>query len=615
MSRMLPPQLANDAAWKLRFRAPQLLAVHIAEADPTRTLAAANASNDPTFQLYSIDLATGETRPLTAEPDGQAQGHLWPDGRWACYLLDEDGSEVGHYVRVPFEGGPAQDLTPDLPAYSSFDRATSRDGRVFGFVAGDPQGSVVYAVGLGTDGSVGAAREVWHTDRLVFGITLSADGSVVVVAANERSEHLDFNLVAVDVASGERLGDLWDGEGTSVEPVRCSPVVGDLRTLAVSNRSGELRPLLWDPRTGERVDVDVDGLTGEVRPLDWSADGERIVLLRSERAEQQLFVARPAEGSVVALADRGGSFGVDGSARFGADGAVLALWQSSTHAPQLVELGEDGGVRTVLPPAEVPAGRPFRSVVFPSSDGTQVQMWVAVPDGDGPFPLILETHGGPQEAMLDLFWPLGQIWLDHGFAFCSVNYRGSTGFGREFERAIWGDLGHREVQDMVAARELLVQEGIADPERVLLTGWSYGGYLTLMALGAAPEHWAGGMAGIAIAGWTGMYEDSSDVLREYLRGIMGGTPDEVPERYRASSPVTYLQQVRAPVLIVQGRNDSRCPAGQIERYEVRAKELGKEVEVLWFDSGHAGWTDTEATIGHLEEMLRFAFRVLEGGPE
>ncbi len=164
---------------------------------------------------------------------------------------------------------------------------------------------------------------------------------------------------------------------------------------------------------------------------------------------------------------------------------------------------------------------------------------------------------------------------------------------------------------MVAGRNWLVEQGIADPDSILLTGWSYGGYLTLMGLGKRPELWAGGMAGIAIADWTIQYEDTADTLRGYQVALLGGTPQEKPDVYAASSPITYADRVRAPVLIVQGRNDTRTPARPIEMYEQKLREQGKQVEVHWFDAGHVGsFTRAELAIEHHEIMLRFAYRVL-----
>ena len=164
---------------------------------------------------------------------------------------------------------------------------------------------------------------------------------------------------------------------------------------------------------------------------------------------------------------------------------------------------------------------------------------------------------------------------------------------------------------MVAARDWLVEKGIARPYHVLLTGWSYGGYLTLLALGKRPNLWAGGMAGVAVADWAMMYEDTPDTLKGFIVAFLGGKPEEKPEKYVASSPITYVENVKAPVLIIQGRNDTRCPSRQVEVYEKRMKSLGKSIEIHWFDSGHIGpRIQNEQYIKYQEMMLHFAYRVL-----
>jgi dipeptidyl aminopeptidase/acylaminoacyl peptidase len=145
---------------------------------------------------------------------------------------------------------------------------------------------------------------------------------------------------------------------------------------------------------------------------------------------------------------------------------------------------------------------------------------------------------------------------------------------------------------MVAARELLVRDGIADPARVVPSGGSYGGYLTLLALGRRPDLWAAGVALVAIADWRLLYEDGES-LRDYQRALFEGTPDEKPEITAEASPVSYVGDLRAPLLIIQGRNDARCPARQMEDYVARARRLGKALEIDWFEAGHGhGATDT-----------------------
>jgi dipeptidyl aminopeptidase/acylaminoacyl peptidase len=220
---------------------------------------------------------------------------------------------------------------------------------------------------------------------------------------------------------------------------------------------------------------------------------------------------------------------------------------------------------------------------------------------------VIETHGGPTWVQQDSFNPGAQAWLDHGFAYMNVNYHGSTTFGREFEQSIWHRPGFLETDDLAAGRAYMVSLGIARPELVFLTGGSYGGFLTLMAIGRQPDLWAGGMAIAPITDWESMYEDCSDSLRGFPRSILGGTPSEQPERYRRSSPITYAEHVRAPVLILQGRNDTRTPARPVAEYQKRLEALGKPIAVHWYDEGHLGALgNPEFFIGFQEEMLRFA---------
>lgn len=212
--------------------------------------------------------------------------------------------------------------------------------------------------------------------------------------------------------------------------------------------------------------------------------------------------------------------------------------------------------------------------------------------------------------MIEYYFPECQTWLDHGFAFLSINFHGSTTFGKAFEKSILGQLGELELQDMEAGYRWLVESGVARPDAVFLTGASYGGYLTLLALGRWPALWAGGMAEIAIADWTILYEDESDALRGYQRVLFGGTPEEKPEAHARSSPMTYAEDIQAPVLVIQGSNDTRCPARQMRVYEEKLRTLGKEIHVHWYEAGH-GARVQEQQVEHQELKLRFAYQHLD----
>lgn len=604
-------QLDENALWKERFRAPRVVWTQIAPANPTRGLV--NTTTTGKYQLYAWDVFSGTLRQLTYKPAGILFGALSGDGRYVYYLDDEQGSEVGHFVRIPFENGTAQDLTPGLPPYSSFTFASSGSGSHFGFMAADAEGFHIYSLETRANNDVGALRQLFHSRKLALGPTYSYEGDIAVVATTDRAATQHYNLLAFDTVSGAQIAELWDGSGTSLEPLGFPPQTGDLRLAGTTNRSGVKRPLIWNPRTGERTDLDFPGLAGEVSPLDWSRDGRRLLLCQFNQAVQQLYSYDLATQTLTQLNHPGGTYGfwAGPGNYFGPEGEIFAQWEDATHPSQLIALDGHSGEkkRTVLAAGAALPGHAWKSITFPSSDGQMIQGWLGLPEGAGPFPTILHTHGGPESVMTERHLPDSQGWMDHGFAFLTINYRGSITFGREFQEKIWGDVGHWEMEDLAAAHHWLVKEGISQPDAIFLTGGSYGGYNTLMGLGKWPDLWAGGMGLVVVADWAMMYEDSADTLKGYQVALFGGTPQEKPEEYRRSSPISYAENVKAPVLIIQGSNDTRTPARPAEAYEQKLKALGKSVEVHWFEAGHLG-AGVEQDIQHFEIMLRFVYRVL-----
>lgn len=267
-------QVEADAPWKQRFRVPTVLWTQLAAAAPTRGLAASNQSG--VYQLYAWDVPSGGLTQLTHRPEGQVFGVLSPDGRFIYYLDDKLGNEIGHLARMSFEGGELQDITPNLSPYSVAGLGSSLDAKMLLLIAAGSDGFRVYAID--NSGEIpGTPKEIYHSTALTFAPTLSGNGSMAVIMSSERAAKPQFSLLAFDTANGEKIAELWDGPETSLEIVRFSRLPGDSRLLAMTDRSGFNRPLIWDVRTGKRTDLPLGDLEGDIRAADWSADGKKIV--------------------------------------------------------------------------------------------------------------------------------------------------------------------------------------------------------------------------------------------------------------------------------------------------------------------------------------------------
>ncbi|MFD8640898.1 prolyl oligopeptidase family serine peptidase [Streptomyces zaomyceticus] len=562
--------------WEQRFRAPRVSLPEWAEEAPDRSLFVSNATG--TYELYAWDRSSGGQRQVTDRPNGTTDGTLSPDGAWIWWFADTDGDEFGVWMRQPFGGGADEPAVPGLDASYPAGLAIGRDGTLVVGRSTDEDGSTIHLVRPGA----GAPVEIYrHRESAGVG-DLSHDGALIAVEHTEHGDAMHSALRVLRASDASVLAELDDTKGGTEElglaVLGFAPVTGDTRLLVGHQRRGRWEPMLWDVAAGTETDLALD-LPGDVS-AEWYPDGSGLLVVHSFEARSELWRYEIATGALVRVETPAGSVS---SATARPDGSVEYLWSSAAEPP--VVRSTAGGVVLDPPGPKAPPSVPVEDV-WVEGPGGRVHALVQRPAGQGPFPTVFEVHGGPTWHDSDAFASGPAAWVDHGYAVVRVNYRGSTGYGREWTDALKHRVGLIELEDIEAVRVWAVDSGLADPARLVLSGGSWGGYLTLLGLGTQPDAWAVGLAAVPVADYVTAYEDEMEALKALDRTLLGGSPEEVPERYAASSPLTYVDEVKAPVHISAGVNDPRCPIRQIDNYVDRLVARGAVHEVYRYDAGH-----------------------------
>ncbi|SEO88474.1 Dipeptidyl aminopeptidase/acylaminoacyl peptidase [Actinacidiphila rubida] len=598
------PEAGTMPEWEKRFRAPRVGLPEWAEDAPHHSLFVSNVTG--TYELYAWDRTSGGRRQVTDRPNGTTEGALSRDGAWVWWFSDTDGDEFGVWMKQPFGGGEDIPAAPGLAASYPAGLALGVGGLAVIGRSTDDEGTSVHVVPA--DGA--EPYEIYRHEESAGVGDLSEDGSLVVIEHTEHGDAMHSALRVVRVEDGSTVAELDDTAGGTrelgLDGLGFAPVPGDARLLVGHQRADRWLPMIWDTATGEETALTID-LPGDVH-AEWYPDASALLVVHDFHARSQMFRYDLADGSLTELDTPAGS--VSG-ATARPDGTVEFLWSSAEQPPAVRSTA--GGIVLEAPGLRAPASQPVEDVWVEGPAGrihalVQRPAGTGTPDGPAePLPTVFEIHGGPTWHDSDAFAASPAAWLDHGFAVVRVNYRGSTGYGRAWTDALKHRVGLIELEDIAAVREWAVSSGLADPSRLVLTGGSWGGYLTLLGLGTQPEAWTVGIAAVPVADYATAYADEMEALKALDRTLFGGSPEEVPERYEASSPISYVEKVTAPVYISAGTNDPRCPIRQIDNYVERLRTLDKPHEVYRYDAGH-GSLVVEERIKQVRLELAFALR-------
>ncbi|KOV61242.1 prolyl oligopeptidase family serine peptidase [Streptomyces sp. MMG1121] len=569
--------------------------------DPSRMVFTADAGGR--CEVFTWDAAVRRARQVTDSAEGTV--HRAIDAAGYVWWFEEDATEYGHWWFQHFDGGPRLPGLPGARAGRPRGLAVTADGTV---AAAVERADRTVAV-VGPRGR--APREVWSARGSLRLGGITPDGALIALASSAD----DAAAVRVVSRAGRTVVTLpgstasGPGEGAAPGPADPTPAGTRLWCQGFSPRSRRRELLLvrdlgesyvletWTPEEGLRThhwctfDTEVSAR--------WYPDA-RAVLVRQDRRSRSLLYRVDLDARQRVLVPTPSGSVLDAAPR--AAGAVDYLWTDTAHPPVL--RATDG---IALPPCHSATAVPGRHTdLWTPSPSGRVHTLLSLPErpGSKPPPAVFLVHGGPADHDRDAYDATVHSLVASGYAVARVNYRGSTGYGPRWRREFPAGVGHTQVEDLAAVRADLVARGLVARDASALWGVSWGAYLVLLAMGSRPGLWQAGIAVKPVADWVAAHRATTPALRALDVRLFGGTPDEVPERYASSSPLTWAAAVTAPLLVVGAAHDAKCPPGQIRTYLAALAAADVPHEAMWLATGHDGY-DGATHVAVLRRSLCF----------
>jgi dipeptidyl aminopeptidase/acylaminoacyl peptidase len=557
--------------------------------------------------VWMVSTERGKAKRFTHGAKKDFAARWSPDGKTVAFLSDREGDQA-QVCLIPPDGGEAEPLTKAKGGVERFQ--WSPDGRQIAFVSPDPESREQKQRKRAKDDAVVVDRDDFKPHHLwVIGVVgkrpkrltegafsvsdaqWSPDGKriALVVSPSPRAEDTmeHTRIQVLDVQS--RAMQVLIPEGRMASTPRWSP---DGRRIAfvADAHGGEGLPemdLFTIPSEGGAAKNLTEAFDrSEVRPI-WSKDG-RTIFFEAVDGVRRLLFSVPANGGPVRPVLEGDR--VITEVGLAADGEVFVfLSTDAVSPPDVWWMHADGSRMRRLTKMNPQIGKVVlgetRVVRWPSSDGLGIEGMLIQPAGSGPHPLIVEPHGGPRGARTFAFNAMWNYWVGAGYAVFAPNYRGSDGYGTHFAQANVADWGQGDYADIMTGVDTLVKLGGTDPDRLVVSGWSYGGYMTNWIIGHT-DRFKAAISGAGLSNLFSMYGLSD--LHRFMERYLGGAPYDRAEAYRRHAPITYVKNIETPTLFLHGEADKRVPLAQAEEFYLALKFHGVQTQLVTYPrEGHS----------------------------
>jgi len=575
--------------------------------------------------LWLVPAEGGWPVQLTVSDQRQTSPAWSPDGKWIAYQSDYDGDELWDIFLVSPKTGKVVNLT-STREIAETDPTWSPDGRYLAYLV-KPKTSAAYEIDVydmlmrevkhitaGTSQDKGNSNPIW-----------SKDGKYIVYT-QEQAKGTDSNIFIADVATGKStLLTPHEGEQRYFANDFLWTGMKDADTVLVTSNAGNgyenigLLPVgMKGASRGYFAADPIKWLTKdkwEIRGGEFSPDGKHITFSANVDGNEDIYLHDLMTGKSTALPiPKGVNEPAGGHSAFTKDGSSLLYYHNGPTAPGDLWVYTLATGRSHQVTHSLIAGVRSEDMVepylvhYPSRDGKwTISAFLYVPFNmtrNGQNAAIVYIHGGPTSQTMNSFNRFVQYAANQGYMVLAPNYRGSTGYGKEFQQANLFDMGGGDLQDVLAGVDWIRQTGHLDPKKIAVMGGSYGGYLSMMSVTKAPEVWAAGVPIVPFVNWFTEIENEDPVLQQSDLATMG---DVVKNKalYEDRSPINFIDQIKAPLLLLAGGHDPRCPKSETQQVVDAIKKRGGTVDYKIYENEGHGFARVENQIDAYKRVADF----------
>jgi len=576
--------------------------------------------------LWLFDLAAGQARQLTFSGKSDSAARWSPDGQSIAFVSDRDGQP--HLYLLSMRGGEARKLTDvALQAQTAPAFRWSPDGSRIALLTPEPKSDEAQKREHDKDDSRVVDKDdrrarLWVVDVSSRAIRLVTSGSwqisqiewlpsgerlIASAAPKPEADQFNHQLYAIDLA---------DGRFTPIAAPR-----GPLGAFAVSPDGQSIAYVGARVDGPEAHDLYVLPIAGGA-PQNLTATTLDRPMAQPRWIDNQSLVAHVSRGfmSSLTIVDRSGHpqtldpLSVNPSAFARSSRGTLAyVGETATRAPELWIKPLNGGPRAVTTLNEKWAKATLVApelVKYKSFDGVEIEAALLNPrdpSAPGPKPFVLLVHGGPTGRWADAFEPWGQLLAARGYAVLYPNIRGSVGYGEKFVEMNRADWGGGDFKDVMAGVDWAIARGVADPNRLGIGGWSYGGYMAAWAV-TQTTRFKAAVSGAPVIDMASEFgTENGSAYDEWFYG----TPYEKLDGFVKSSPITFVKNVKTPTLLLQGEDDTTDPIGQSQQFYRGLKRYGVDSDFVLYPREPHGLREEKHLLDRLNRIVAWYDKYLK----